>query len=254
MSSPKRPAFEAKENDEEEDTPLHHLRPFGTGLYKQQIKFVPASDGNLDSTSSTSSSKAKPKLDVADLYLNMVLANKAKDKQPEKEQPPSTTDITKTSKDEPQIPPPPQQVTCPTCHLPYTPTPLGLSSHQSSFAHQSRLPHSFPPSALDRTRMGLKTLSAQGWDPDARQGLGPSQQGIQFPIKPKKKDDHLGLGIEVPKGGVPVPKKKEKLLDAKKVRKMQEQEKKRGERIQRELWGRGPDLERYLGKGNGGSG
>ncbi|KAH7630653.1 hypothetical protein B0T09DRAFT_123230 [Sordaria sp. MPI-SDFR-AT-0083] len=279
MSSPKRRAFKATDNDDAEDTPLHHLRPFGTGLYKQQIKFVPASDGDLDSTSSTAAkSNNKPKLDVADLYLNMVLANK--DKQKQKEEPSTTTtrtttttatDITTTTnpsntdtdtaqttstaptKQPPPIaqPQPQQLETCQICSLPYDPTPSGLAAHESSFAHQSRLPHSHPPSAFDRSRMGLKHLTSHGWDPDSRQGLGSAAQGIQFPIKGKKKDDHLGLGIEVPKNGIPLPKKKEKLLDAKKVRKMQEQEKKRGQRIQRELWGRGPDLERYLGKGPG---
>ncbi|KAK3339402.1 hypothetical protein B0H65DRAFT_560608 [Neurospora tetraspora] len=258
-SNTERKTFAAKE-DEAEDIPLHHLRPFGTGLYKQQIKFVPASDGNLDSTSSTAAKSNKPKLDVADLYLNMVLANK--DKQKAKENPPTATDTTTTPSDTTQTtttppteqqPPivPPQQEICQICSLPYEPTPQGKAAHAASFAHQSRLPHSHPPSALDRSRMGLKHLTSHGWDPDARQGLGSAAQGIQFPIKGKKKDDHLGLGIEIPKNGLlpPPKKKKEKLLDAKKVRKMVEQDKRRGERIQRELWGRGPDLERYLGKG-----
>lgn len=266
-SSGRRPTAKAKDVEDEEDIPLHHLKPFGTGLYKQQIKFVPASDGDLDSTSSTAA-KSKPKLDIADLYLNMVLANKktpkAKDQEKQKEEEEkelSTSTNTSADPSDSSIPPagphppPPtpipitHQVTCDICSLPYEPTPAGRSAHESSFAHQSRLPHSHPPSALDRSRMGLKTLATYGWDPDARQGLGSAAQGIQFPIKGKKKDDHLGLGIEIPKNGVPLPKKKEKLLDAKKVRKMQAEEKKKGERIQRELWGRGPDLERYLGKG-----
>ncbi|KAK3950125.1 hypothetical protein QBC32DRAFT_347420 [Pseudoneurospora amorphoporcata] len=261
-SSERRPAAKAKD-DNEEKVPLHHLRPFGTGLYKQHIKFVPASDGDLDSTSSTAA-KSKPKLDVADLYLNMVLANKNtpkdKQKQQQKENATTATDTTttpsatitttqSTSTTPTDQPPIPHQVTCSICSLPYEPTPTGLIAHESSFAHQSRLPHSHPPSALDRSRMGLKHLTSHGWDPDSRQGLGSAAQGIQFPIKGKKKDDHLGLGVEPSKNGTPVVKKKEKLLDAKKVRKMQEQDKKRGERIQRELWGRGPDLERYLGKG-----
>ncbi|KAJ4416963.1 hypothetical protein N0V85_002047 [Neurospora sp. IMI 360204] len=259
MSSSERKTFAAKE-DEAKDIPLHHLRPFGTGLYKQQIKFVPASDGDLDSTSSTAAKSNKPKLDVADLYLNMVLTNKDKKKQKEKENSSTATDTTtntpsdttQTTTPPTEQPPivPPQQEICQICSLPYEPTPQGKAAHEASFAHQSRLPHSHPPSALDRSRMGLKHLTSHGWDPDSRQGLGSAAQGIQFPIKGKKKDDHLGLGIEIPKNGLlPPPKKKEKLLDAKKVRKMVEQDKKRGERIQRELWGRGPDLERYLGKG-----
>ncbi|EAA33166.2 hypothetical protein GE21DRAFT_5882 [Neurospora crassa] len=270
MGSSDRRAVKVTDNDDAEDVPLHHLRPFGTGLYKQQIKFVPASDGDLDSTSSTTTKSNKPKLDVAGLYLDMVLANKDKNKNNEKQNgnQSTVTDITTTTTfttttttsdtiqttTMPTEQPPivlPQQEICQICSLPYAPNPESKAIHEQSFAHQSRLPHSHPPSALDRSRMGLKHLTSHGWDPDSRQGLGSAAQGIQFPIKGKKKDDHLGLGVEVPKNGqLPVlPKKKEKLLDAKKVRKMAEVEKKKAERIQRELWGRGPDLERYLGKG-----
>ncbi|EGO59186.1 hypothetical protein NEUTE1DRAFT_79035 [Neurospora tetrasperma FGSC 2508] len=241
MGSSDRRAVKVTDNDDAEDVPLHHLRPFGTGLYKQQIKFVPASDGDLDSTSSTTTKSSKPKLDVAGLYLDMVLANKDKNKNNDKQNENQSTQPTIVV---------PQQEICQICSLPYAPNPESKAIHEQSFAHQSRLPHSHPPSALDRSRMGLKHLTSHGWDPDSRQGLGSAAQGIQFPIKGKKKDDHLGLGVEVPKNGqLPVPKKKEKLLDAKKVRKMAEVEKKKAERIRKELWGRGPDLERYLRKG-----
>lgn len=267
MGSSDRRAVKVTDNHDAEDVPLHHLRPFGTGLYKQQIKFVPASDGDLDSTSLTTTKSSKPKLDVAGLYLNMVLADKDKNKNDDKqhENQSTVTDITAITTTNTTtsniiqtttLPPEqrpivlPQQEICQICSLPYAPNPESKAIHEQSFAHQSRLPHSHPPSALDRSRMGLKHLTSHGWDPDSRQGLGSAAQGIQFPIKGKKKDDHLGLGVEVPKNGqLPVPKKKEKLLDAKKVRKMAEVEKKKAERIRKELWGRGPDLERYLGKG-----
>jgi hypothetical protein len=97
--------------------------------------------------------------------------------------------------------------------------------------------------------MGLAYLSTHGWDPDARRGLGAAQQGITFPVKAKAKDDKLGIGIEVPRG-LPPPKKKERLLDAKKVRKMALDEKKRAARIRQELFGDGK-LEKYLGPGAG---
>jgi hypothetical protein len=98
--------------------------------------------------------------------------------------------------------------------------------------------------------MGLAYLSTYGWDPDARKGLGAEQQGVQYPVKAKVKDDNLGIGMKVPKG-LPPPKKKEQLLDAKKVRKMAAEEKKRAERIRRELFGDGR-LEKYLGSGASG--
>jgi hypothetical protein len=98
--------------------------------------------------------------------------------------------------------------------------------------------------------MGLNILESYGWDPDARAGLGAAQQGIQFPLKPKPKDDQLGIGVVVPKD---VPKRKEKpeLLDAGKVRKMAQQDKKRAERLRQQFYGN-PDLEKYLGPGYGG--
>ncbi|KAK0751100.1 hypothetical protein B0T18DRAFT_485770 [Schizothecium vesticola] len=112
------------------------------------------------------------------------------------------------------------------------------------------LPHSHPPSALDRSRMGLSYLSTHGWDPDGRRGLGAAQQGIQFPVKAKPKEDKLGVGMAGPKkGAVVVAREKERLLDAGKVRKMVHEEKRRAERIRTQLCGRGGDLERYLGPG-----
>lgn len=96
--------------------------------------------------------------------------------------------------------------------------------------------------------MGLNVLQTQGWDPDSRKGLGVEQQGMQYPIKAKPKNDTLGIGVQVPKN-LPV-KKKEKVqtYDAKKVRKMAMEDKKRHERLRRQFYGN-PDVERYLGTG-----
>lgn len=101
--------------------------------------------------------------------------------------------------------------------------------------------------------MGLAYLAAHGWDPDARRGLGAAQQGMQYPLKPRPKDDHLGVGMHVPKGALPPDKKgqqqqQQPLLDAKKIRKMAREDRKRADRIRRELFGDGR-LEKYLGSG-----
>ncbi|KAK4181815.1 hypothetical protein QBC36DRAFT_316637 [Triangularia setosa] len=221
--------------DEFDDIPLHQKRPFGSGLYKKAITFVPASS----SLKTVNDAPATSGNSIADLYLSMVLP------------PPSPTKVTLEDK-----PPPNQETTeepspsspplcCPSCLLPLGP------DHEKSLAHQLSLPHSHPPSALDRSRMGLQYLSSQGWDPDSRRGLGSGQQGIQHPIKPKPKDDRLGLGVEIPKHlkGKSSPPK-EKLLDAKKVRKQYEQEKKKKERVMKELHGDGK-WEKYLGSGAG---
>ncbi|KAL2023072.1 hypothetical protein VTK56DRAFT_3982 [Thermocarpiscus australiensis] len=228
------------EEDDYDDIPLQHKRPFGSGLHKKAIAFVPASEGGqLKSVEDVSTSTTrKPEQNVADLYLSMVLSEDAKTAP---KPPPESHTISHTiPEDEPS------QI-CSVCRLPLA----GDSGtpHEQSFAHQVCLPHSHPPSALDRTRMGLAYLSAYGWDPDARRGLGAEQQGIQFPVKAKVKDDNLGVGMHLPKN-LPPPKKKEQPLDAKKVRKMAREEKRRGEKIRQELFGDGK-LEKYLGSGGG---
>ncbi|KAK0643574.1 hypothetical protein B0T16DRAFT_185648 [Cercophora newfieldiana] len=244
MASPPRRISE--DDDYDGETPLERIRPFGT-LHRKQIAFVPASgDGHLNSTDTAISSGKAPRQDVADIYLSMVL--------PEDVKPRSTQNTTSAGTSKDAAPP----SVCEVCKLPMTPlapedtsqapegVPKPATPHETSLAHQLCLPHSHPPSALDRSRMGLTYLSTYGWDPDARKGLGFKQQGIQYPVKTKVKDDKLGIGMEVPKN-LP-PKKKETMLDAKKVRKMAEEEKRRAARIRQQLFQR-DDLEKYLGPG-----
>lgn len=222
----------AADDDNYDDTPLQNVRPFGSGLHRKKIAFVPASgDGKLKTTAS--STATKPGQDVADIYLSVVLPEDAKPR------PPATT-------------------MCEVCRLPLTSFAAEegategdsktATSHESSLAHQLCLPHSYPPSALDRSRMGLTYLSSHGWDPDSRRGLGVEQQGIQVPIKAKVKNDNLGIGMVVP-GNILLPKK-EKQLDAGKVRKLASEEKRKAARIRQQLSGRRDldDLEKYLGR------
>ncbi len=229
------------EDDEGDDIPFHRKQVFGPGLHKKAIAFVPASGGDLNSTGDrTTTRSTEPSKSVADLYLSMVLPDEAAH-----------------AKREVAI--------CDICKLPLRPEePEGAagsgedagpeggtypkSAHETSLAHQICVPHSHPPSAVDRSRMGLSVLQSRGWDPDARRGLGVSQQGIQFPVKAKPKDDTLGLGIVVPKNLPPKKDKKPQLLDAGKMRKMHQREKKKAERIRRQLFG-DDKLEKYLGPG-----
>lgn len=96
--------------------------------------------------------------------------------------------------------------------------------------------------------MGLSVLENQGWDPDSRTGLGAGGQGAHYPIKVKPKDNNLGIGVVVPKAfRIKKEKEKPKLLDAKKVRKMAADDRKRTDKLQQQIFGR-VDLERYLGK------
>ncbi|KAH8912597.1 hypothetical protein BR93DRAFT_86821 [Coniochaeta sp. PMI_546] len=221
------------DDDTVDDIPLHRKRPFGSGLKRKPIAFVPAQDGDLTSTFQRSG----PDPSVADLYLSLVLPQEASKHASKKEE------------------------ICEVCKLPLTSNPddgnedttevavYPRKHHESSLAHQVCLTHSHPPSALDRSRVGLNILESHGWDPDARAGLGAEQQGIQFPLKAKPKDDKIGIGVVVPKD---VPKKKEKPqnLDAGKVRKMAQRDKKRAEQLRRQFFGN-PDLEKYLGPGAG---
>lgn len=233
-----------EEFGEAEDVPLHHMKPFGSGLRRNEIKFVPASTEDstfIEQTTSKSSGQ-----NVRDFYLNMVLKKTTSNGETSTEQNRETqeTDIE----------------VCEVCKMPLTSSistnsksdqvSSGKASHhEASIVHQVCLTHSHPPSALDRNRMGLSVLEAAGWDPDARTGLGATGQGVQYPIKVKPKEDRLGVGVVVPKDfQVKKQKEKPKMLDAKKVRKMAVDDRKKTDKLQQQIFGK-VDLEKYLGKG-----
>lgn len=232
-------------DDPEYAIPLQHKRPFGSGLKRKRVVFVPASSGGLNSTAE--SARPAPSRSVSDLYLSLVLPKDNRN-----------PDSGRTA------PGPGEPAVCEVCKLPLGENedagePGGARSsvtrpHEATIAHQVCMSHSHPPSALDRSRMGMSVLQSQGWDPDARKGLGASQQGIQFPLKAKPKDDTLGIGVEVPKDFVSKAKttkeKREKAqaYDAKKVRKMVADDRKRTERLRERIFGNS-DVEKYLGGG-----
>ncbi|KAI0889013.1 uncharacterized protein GGS22DRAFT_184589 [Annulohypoxylon maeteangense] len=223
-------------SDPEYDVPLQNKRPFGSGLKRKRVVFVPASSGNLKTTEENA--PVNTSHSVSDLYLSIVLP-----KDREVSQSASTEDSDATTS---QI--------CEICQLPLDENPKSGEKikaeprpHEASIAHQVCMAHSHPPSALDRSRMGLSVLQSQGWDPDSRKGLGVEQQGMQYPIKVKPKNDTLGIGVQVPKN-LPMKKEKPKTFDAKKIRKMALEDKKRHEKLRRQFYGN-PDVERYLGTG-----
>jgi hypothetical protein len=239
-------------DDDTYEIPLQDQRVFGAGIKRKRVKFVPSAA--VSSTPPTSSGASAQS--VSDFYLSLVLPSAGN---PPKEAV-STTGSPKSSEGLQQPRPEPSETRlCEICNLPLATTSEGSASkdidalaksrpHEASLVHQVCLSHSHPPSHLDRNRKGLAYLSSYGWDPDARTGLGVSGQGIQFPIKTKPKDDKLGIGVVLPKE--PDRRKKEKIekLDAGKVRKLHEKDKKRGERL-REMFYRNDDVERYLGGG-----
>ncbi|GAP86351.1 putative G-patch domain-containing protein [Rosellinia necatrix] len=226
-------ASEEWSDDDPEAVPLQRRRPFGSGIKRKRVVFVPASSGNLDSTSE--SKPLESSKSVSDIYLSIVLPNETG-----KADSAGETDATKTD-------------VCVICKLPVNkdsgdvgPGRPPSRPHEASIAHQVCIAHSHPPSALDRSRMGLGVLQSQGWDPDARTGLGASNQGISFPLKAKAKHDTLGLGVEVPKDMAVWKKEKPQMLNAKKVRKMVAEDKRRHEKLRHQFYGN-DDVERYLG-------
>ncbi|PBP21873.1 G-patch domain protein [Diplocarpon rosae] len=237
-------------DDDSYTIPPQACKPFGAGIKRQRVKFVPSSTPSTFPLLSGSTGQS-----VSDLYLKMVLPADQKNALSANKPDP---DAIRSSLDSFL-----QEEICEICKFPLSeesppaaprvphteqiPTPR-QTPHEASLAHQVCLAHSHPPSHLDRNRKGLSYLSAYGWDPDSRLGLGASGQGIQFPIKAKVKDDKIGLGVVLPK--VKDRKNREKIvkLDAGKVRKMYEKDKKKAERL-REMFYRNDDVERYLGGG-----
>ncbi|KAF5722780.1 G-patch domain-containing protein [Fusarium mundagurra] len=197
------------ESHDEEDIPLHYKRAFGAGLKRQRVEFVPAQDPDAGTTTTITPAKSTD-TSIGDLYASIVL-KPAKDKD------------TKASEEEPEE-------ICPDCKLPISST---SQPHEASFAHQVSLTHSHPPSALDRSRMGLKALKSQGWDPDARRGLGREGEGMRYPIKVVAKEDTLGIGATIPKE-IQEKKKEEKPrpLNRKEAKQLAAKERQRHERLQ----------------------
>jgi hypothetical protein len=197
---------------------------YGRGLWKRPVAFVPAA-------SSTPPAPSKP-IDgqsIAQKYLAIMFPNG----QP--------------------IPEPDAYPLCGICG-----EPVKEANHRIHFlsaAHQAALPRAPVPSAIDRTRMGLKYMQNYGWDVDARVGLGANGEGMLFPLVPKEKRDKLGLGVdkkaeERRKGlisGRAVPKPGEIRLDAGKIQKLAKVEKRKHHKLQRMFYGN-DEVEKYLGE------
>lgn len=141
---------------------------------------------------------------------------------------------------------------CGVCNLPIDvpgdATSTAFTNHESTIAHMVCLTHSHPPSHLDRSRQGLKYLASYGWDPDRRQGLGATGEGIRAPIKAKVKNDTVGLGVELKRNKKKPPDAEVERMDAKQVRKKDMEDRRKRERLQ-EMFYSNDDVEYYLGGG-----
>jgi G-patch domain len=252
-------------DDDTYEIPLQDQRVFGAGIRRKRVKFVPSTAASSTPPISSGISAKS----VSDFYLKIVLPSKD-DSSTEAAPAAVTSSKPPISPDSSQQPQAEQtelrlQI-CEICNLPLATSPENLTTptrepsgetgdmptkprpHEASLAHQVCLTHSHPPSHLDRNRKGLAYLSSYGWDPDARVGLGASGQGIQYPIKTKPKDDTLGIGAVLPREAERRKKEKVEKLDAGKVRKLHEEDKKKAEKL-REMFYRNDDVERYLGGG-----
>jgi len=135
---------------------------------------------------------------------------------------------------------------CEICNLPLS---LPSSVHETSIAHQICLTHTHPPLPLDRRRKGLVYLESYGWDPESRTGLGAAREGRLFPVKAVEKKDRAGIGapaLKKKEGRMGENEGKLKKLNAKQIAKMEKEDRKVRDRLQRMFYS-SQDLEKYLG-------
>lgn len=232
--------------DEEEEylIPLQEQRLFGGGIQRKRVQFIPSTSGSPTGSSElTTSSRA------GDRYLSVVLSRPQSD--------PKQNLVTGKCFEgpTPQTPSTIDSSLCQICNLPLPPHNSNAKSssqlHEASLAHQVCLAHSHPPSHIDRNRQGLKYLSSYGWDPDSRVGLGAGGHGIRSPIKPKPKNNTVGLGADMSLGDRRDSRnknKKEKKLDAGNVRKRERESKLKTAFLQELFYG-SEDMEKYLRPG-----
>jgi len=242
--------------DNYDETPLHQHHAFGAGIKRKRIDFVPQSEPSaVNSIISTI-----PKQGAGDLYLSIVLGKKQRRSQkgssPETDVIPcSKTDGQVAAVGVPASATDPQQEsfvdgvaskTSPKiCSICNGEIAISLSHHEATLHHQLSLPHSHPPSSIDRTSLGLSYLSAYGWDPDARLGLGASNSGRLHPVRATDRADKDKLGL----GATQETKLKvikEKNLDAGETKKKEEAAKAKAARM-RQLVFNSDEVNKHLG-------
>ena len=219
--------------EEEYFVPLQDQRVFGAGIKRKRVQFVPSSTKN----EGINTTQGAPSADGAlvNRYLSIVMPKVQTTL--EEEEASHTSGLEDTYDESGEEAP-----VCEVCSLPLS---IRERSHESSIAHQACMPHSHPPSHLDRKRKGLKYLSSYGWDPDSRLGLGAEGHGIRVPIKPKEKNDNAGVGIKVSKS-VSAPKKMAK-FSAKQARLKAVEDEKKTRKL-REKFYMNDDVARHLGE------
>ncbi|KAK3070486.1 hypothetical protein LTR53_010385 [Teratosphaeriaceae sp. CCFEE 6253] len=235
----------AEAQDDEYEIPLRDQRVFGAGIKRKRIQFVASTATNTG----TPSLPVAPHASASTRYLNIVLKSSTSS-----DPIPTTDEEARITTDEAgastSMPPPTR--TCDICHRPLSPTaPAASLPHESSMAHQICLPHSHPPSHVDRTLKSLAILQTSGWDPDSRLGLGAvGGEGRLYPIKARENPQRTGLGAKV--DAVKVVERPVK-LDAGKVRALEKEGRGKAERLRNAFY-RSEEVEKYLSQGVEGAG
>ncbi|KAG8628140.1 hypothetical protein KVT40_004013 [Elsinoe batatas] len=227
--------------DEDYEIPLVDQRYFGAGIKRKRVPFVAASHSNQTQAIATPKTAGE---EACNAYLSIVLKRQST-------VPPCETSAANTVNKAPS----PSEIESLVCLVCKTPVTQGQKAedHAGSITHQVCLPHSHPPSSLDRQRKGLNMLESHGWDPDRRQGLGATGQGILHPVRTQEKPDRHGLGHDQQgHNGAAAWKdrpsrKPQQRLDAGKVRRLEEESRRKDAHL-RDLFYRNEDVEKYLGE------
>ncbi|KAK6544586.1 hypothetical protein TWF694_001274 [Orbilia ellipsospora] len=229
-------------------------KPYGTGVKRKQIEFVPASkedqaDGSQETGRNIDPSRGTS---VADYYLSLVLPSKAApdagnsselslpNPEESKRRAENLDPSTETEGYGNTVPPGSAVVEqpletsaaldqiCPTCKARVT----NWNSHVRTTAHMASEEHSKTPHHLNRQSEGYKHMVKLGWDPDGDRGLGAEGQGIRFPVKARMKKDNLGIGAiplskSIRDNAVNVSEsstKRQRLLTAKEMQRLEQAE------------------------------
>lgn len=223
-------------SDPEYGQPLQHKRAFGAGIKRKRIDFVPQAGPSHSLPQAL-------KHGVGDTYLSIVMPGRdrsldtfaeaahASTEVPPQDNGPQATRTSTTADGSPAE----SGAFCEVCKLPVTST--SAAQHTTTLAHQVCLPHSHPPSHLDRRRKGLSYLSSYGWDPDARLGLGALGEGRLDPIKAKEREANLGIGAEEGRNITLKDQLKREQQTRKERLKAEKDKRLRNEKMQRLLFG-----------------
>ena len=239
------------DDDDEYEIPLRDQRYFGAGLKRKRVRFVPSTEQTqpVGSVSLPTTPRASS---AADRYLSIVLSQSNTAERVSSAPAAEQVTVVPSQAKEPDTPrkdaatgetKPSDSLYCDLCDRSIAAN-VSRAAHERSIAHQISLQHSFPPSHVDRERKGLAVLQDHGWDPDSRLGLGAKGEGILQPIKAVDNPHKAGVGARLAPANV---KEKPMKLDAGKVRRLEQEGKKKAERLRNSFY-MSDDVQKYLGE------